>query len=541
MSKIRWLQISDLHFGDNTTSSKNCREGLLQYIESLHNKKIEIDYVFITGDIIFAKGITQKLRNQRHQIYKEAIEYIKKIYVLLWPGADEKFITNRIFIVPGNHDLVRSKARQNTIKGLLDEYRNNENGAIDSSYIEDTISAMREYFTFYNRFASKSVVGKAKDLVHYVVETEKINVLHINTCLASSADGDDGNLVIGLELLNNALEKIKNKKPIIAIAHHNFDCLNKMDQRKMEILLKNKNVCLYLCGHAHERESTLVFRANQTKVLNSFTCGTLMPVEQDIKKNDSIFYQGEFDLNMSAGTVYAHKWTFLEGWHEDKSFGLSQDINDNYRSFNARYDYSYKPLGAQDDNMIISKIVTHQSADRNIAFLNLNEKAGKSLSIYGIGLSSISKHTELLDRILDSNGTVRFCMVAPQIFKESICRQVEDVELMARKCELDAINFCIYANHIDEYIRKEYYDDIKKSMERIKDFKKQRQGKPGLFQVRMIESFIPLSINIINEETENEHRSTPESEVESSLHVELVLAIDEIYNKCKCQISNGLI
>ena len=80
--------------------------------------------------------------------------------------------------------------------------------------------------------------------MHYVIETDIINILHINTCIASCEDGDDGKLILGFKLLNDAIEGIKNNKPTIAIAHHNFDCFNKEEQRKLELLLKEKNILI---------------------------------------------------------------------------------------------------------------------------------------------------------------------------------------------------------------------------------------------------------------------------------------------------------
>ncbi len=498
-NKVTWIQISDIHLGDNSAYSKKCREALLEYAK---NAAGNIDYIFITGDIIFAKG---KGPLDRTKAYNEAVKFVKKMYTLLW-GEDDSItdMSKRIFVVPGNHDLKRNKARIGCISSLLTSYNESEKGVIDYSYLENTVLSMSDFFVFYRKITSNDIVSQAKQRIHYVIETDKINVLHINTCVASCNDGDDGKLIIGFELLNNALEKIKNNKPTIAIAHHNFDCLNKNDQKRLEILLKEKNISLYLCGHAHERESNLVSRTNQIKRLDTFTCGTLMPIEGDMNKNDSVFYRGIMDLGTLDGQIHAFAWDLENGWHDDKRFGLVQGVNDNYRFFCTKNDIDYRTISkrVEGEKGIISKIVSQQSYQRNNAFMRLNDKAKESLSIYGIGITSVSKNTELFDRILDSGGRIKLCMVDPHVFKSKECfeNSTKNKEFYNGLCSLKNTNFCIYANHIDEYIRKEYYWDIMKSFDRIMNYKKSLKEKQECFEIRIIKSFIPLSINIINED-----------------------------------------
>lgn len=285
MSKIKWIQLSDLHLGNDSAFSEKSRKALLNYIRE-HDK--EIDFVFITGDIIYAKNL--KTEKEKKNAYYAAEEYIKELYSLIW--EDDKLFENlykRVFIVPGNHDIMRNTARTSCINGLRENYAQDMSGNIDSSFIENTLTSMKCYKSFYNKITGLKFRKKINNM-HYVFETDKINVLHINTCIASCGDSDDGKLILGFKLLNNVIEEINNNKPTIAIAHHNFDCFEKSEQKNIEILLKEKNIFLYLCGHAHERESNLVLRYNQMKMLNTFTCGTLLSTDGENKMNDTVFF-----------------------------------------------------------------------------------------------------------------------------------------------------------------------------------------------------------------------------------------------------------
>lgn len=494
--KIKWIQISDLHFGNQNEYCKKSREALKKYIAE---KKDDIDYVFITGDIIYAKSATDQ--GKKEEAYKEAGEYVKEIYKAIWgDDAADTELCRRIFIVPGNHDLIRSKAHRDSVKGMIEDYNKEGNEHIDVSYLDIVNTAFKKYYEFYETLTNDKLLNLAKNKFHYVIKTEDINILHINTCIASCSDNDTGKLLVGYDLISSALDDIDEQKPTIAIAHHNFDELAQAEREKLEILLKKYDVVLYLCGHAHMRESEMIIKYDQIKRLHSFTCGTLMSLDGKNNYVDTVIFQGELDLKLRSGRIDSVKWDLANEWHADRDFGLVQGIKDSYRTFSSDSinQVSSANLPAREYEKcnatgVYSQIVSHQSTERTRAFLDLNDNASSSLSIYGIGISSISKNTELLDRILIDGGVVKLCMVDPKVFK---------VEQCLESCNLDDTNFCVYSEHIDQYIRNEYYEDIQKSYRRVMDYKKNAELNGWNLQVRVLKSFIPLSINIINEDRE---------------------------------------
>ena len=494
--KIKWIQISDLHFGNKNEFCKKSREALKKYVAE---KKNEIDYVFITGDIIYAKSAAEQ--GKKEEAYDEAGEYIKEIYKAIWgDDAADTELCKHIFIVPGNHDLIRSKAHRNSVKGMIEDYDKEGNGHIDVSYLNIVNDALENYYEFYGALTNNNLLVSAKNKFHYVIKTDDLNILHINTCIASCSDDDTGKLLIGHDLISKALDDIDEQKPTIAIAHHNFEELSRTERATLEILLKKHDVVLYLCGHAHMRESEMIIKYNQVKRLHSFTCGTLMSLDGKYNYVDTVIFQGELDLKLRSGRIDSVKWDLANEWHEDMDFGLVQGIPDSYRTFSSDSidQVSVASLPAKgyeecDVTGVYSQIVSHQSTERTRAFLDLNDNASDSLSIYGIGISSVSKNTELLDRILINGGVVKLCMVDPNVFKTEQC---------LKTCNLDDTNFCVYSEHIDQYIRNEYYEDIHKSYRRVIDYRKKVESKGWNLQVRVLKSFIPLSINIINEDRE---------------------------------------
>lgn len=506
MSKIKWIQLSDLHFGRNSPFCQNSREELRDFI-SKHRK--DIDYMFITGDIIYAADATTP--QKKAKAYQDAERYLKDICRSLWgdSGLDDN-IHERVFIVPGNHDLIQNQARRSLINGLRKDYSDGREGTIDASYLENTRNAMKHFFVFYDKLASRKNMKNMRKKMHFVVETDQINVLHINTCVSSSSSKeDDGNLIIGYDLINDALSSIQNSKPTIAIAHHSFEFLNRQEKKKLELALKEKDVCLYLCGHAHERESNLLAHYNQRKVLSTYTCGTLMAEGGGNREINTTVFLGELDIGSKVGQIRSFIWDLDNRWHDDMDFGLVQDPKGDQG--NCRYFGPSRFAGGDAAKLltdgtdgITAQIVSHLSPDRKMAFLQLNKKAQESLSIYGIGITSVSKDKDLLTRILSAGGKVQLCMVDPDVFKsETDGHENGCFGQHPPACGLKETNFCVYGEHMNKYMRDNYYRDMKDSYDRLQKFQqKTAQGLPGEFKVKILRSFIPMSINIINENTD---------------------------------------
>lgn len=112
MSMIRWLHISDLHFNDEDMSTIMLRDELPKF---LSKNNFFCDYVFCTGDI----------RVGRMGIFPdEAAAYLKQIC------SATKTDTNRLFIVPGNHDIdISTEGRDESIARVMFQ----RNGYYDSS------------------------------------------------------------------------------------------------------------------------------------------------------------------------------------------------------------------------------------------------------------------------------------------------------------------------------------------------------------------------------------------------------------------------
>lgn len=100
---LGWLHLSDLHFLDrHAWRDSRALNKLLEDLESRLKAGLRVDLVFCTGDIGFGETKAEPLTMQ----YADAKAFFDRVLEICSLGSD------RLFLVPGNHDIDRSKVRK---------------------------------------------------------------------------------------------------------------------------------------------------------------------------------------------------------------------------------------------------------------------------------------------------------------------------------------------------------------------------------------------------------------------------------------------
>lgn len=296
---FNWIQLSDIHFNYKNFGTRKLRDELVSYIEKLRREQ-QFDVMLITGDIAFKGGKYQE----------ELCSFIDKL--LCSAGLDR----GKLCMVPGNHDLERHDHRTYLINGILKSEEPCEKAnTINARSFKDLVNDQKAYFAFHKKMFSEPYPQKE---LHYIKEFDCFNVVHINTCLLSGADKEEGALVIGQEKLYNVIQVLKesSEKFNIAIAHHTLDCLDDNEQRFMENTLIDCDVDILLCGHMHKPKYT--FRADDYRAIPMFTCGAGIAD----KYVQACFITGKIDLALNSGSVTYHSWHQInQNWFIDNSIG----------------------------------------------------------------------------------------------------------------------------------------------------------------------------------------------------------------------------
>lgn len=303
MSLIRWLHISDLHFGHNSYTVDEMRRCLVALSKNIGH----IDFLFITGDLRYGK-------EERTTYPQATINFVKNLQAAL--GVNKQ----STYIVPGNHDVNRSDELTLIINGAKKAYKTT-NGNIRTETLNYIQMQREPFLQIY-----QELCGRKEPTVHYSIETEHFNIIHINTAIFSAEDSEDGDLIVGTRLLQDAAKMVNPNKASIVLAHHPFESLRIEEQGQLEIFLKKHNAVLYLCGHKHVALCQDIKISRQSSSLWLYACGTNMDIDPQLETTDMDIFVGEIDSDKLHGNVQAYKWSRKNNtWIPDSDFSFPQN------------------------------------------------------------------------------------------------------------------------------------------------------------------------------------------------------------------------
>lgn len=327
MDDLTVLHLSDLHVDDTGIRKNLLLNNLLIDIENEMQYSNNI-IIVVTGDLVNKANYKNK---------KEIIEFFKKLRDVL----DEK--VKHIYIVPGNHDKVRSE---------IDE-------AILFS-MEKDISMADELKWRYFRVAFEEYNNLVKDIYRifypsnkiaervfndtYGVHIDPINgknicVIQFNTAWASKGEKDQRQLYIGayqLQELRKMYAEKYNKLPkkkidlTLALAHHPLNWLTgkEEDLIQEEILSSTGfNVNAYICGHTHNRD--IINWYNNRRSMTTLVSGLGWPDGSTQHPYAHTYSSYVFNLDVNSIDVYVRSSDDAYSFQSDFRIYTNQIDRDN--------------------------------------------------------------------------------------------------------------------------------------------------------------------------------------------------------------------
>lgn len=248
-----WIHLSDMHFGHRNTSHQWDQRLVL---DSLHRDIIRLpergipipEAMLVTGDIAFSGTGDQ---------YTAAGLWIDKVASTLAITRD------RIFVVPGNHDVDRSVDRKDrNVARLL-------RGLRDGDEILDEIlenvgdrALLTSRLAPYLAFASGYPSVQAPDPLFWAHKFVTANglpvrIIGLSTALLSAGDVDHGKLRLGKKPLATTLSDThKDRELVLVLTHHPLRGGWLADQRDTDGWVQSR-AHVHLFGHVHEADSEL--------------------------------------------------------------------------------------------------------------------------------------------------------------------------------------------------------------------------------------------------------------------------------------------
>nr|VFJ51378.1 MAG: Calcineurin-like phosphoesterase [Candidatus Kentron sp. DK] len=311
MTKVCWLHLSDWHQEGKNFDRKVVRDALL---DDIKNRKgidpllEQVNFVVFSGDLA-GKG------NDADEYETAQLELLDPILEAVGLGQD------RLFMVPGNHDLNR-----NHIEEMLPPLLQHPLTSRESVQQWLTNDAKRERalepFAIYRNFVSGYTKQPNPDyasIKYFDINGKQVALLGINSAwmCARHKETDEkgkerildrGYLIIGEPQIHDALREIASADIRIAALHHPFDWLINFDQIVVRPRLMS-GCHFILHGHGHQPKVDLGGTEGDCITIPAGACF-------DRRDFPNSYNWVHLDLLSGTGNVWLRRWG-KDKWTED--------------------------------------------------------------------------------------------------------------------------------------------------------------------------------------------------------------------------------
>jgi predicted MPP superfamily phosphohydrolase len=259
--QLTWLHISDIHFQSKTGwRDRTVTKGLIAFLRHSFDKdpSLKPDLIFCTGDLAFGELSDSPIVDQ----YIQAEGFFDELLAI---SGKEGFplAKNRLFVVPGNHDVNR-KSVDEYVQKLFSGWADNAhvriqeiNQKFDSKSEEflRIFKRQKEYGDFIEKYLPHQYDkdGRAFYAKTISIHGLKIGIAGFNSAwLCSGPENEDRKIWVAAQWqLNQAWHILEDATIRIGLMHHPIDWVNAAER---SVLAKriSTDFHFWLHGHAHE-------------------------------------------------------------------------------------------------------------------------------------------------------------------------------------------------------------------------------------------------------------------------------------------------
>ena len=263
-----WVHLSDIHVGHGDPAHRWDQKMVLREIArdvvAARAEGLDIpapDALLVTGDVAFSGNGVVRAPDTKSREYEGAKAFLLEVAGKL--GLAEK----DVFVVPGNHDVDRSKDRDRNTARLVKALQSGDD-ALDTVLGDlegrkRLAGRMAAYLAFAADLAPACLgpLREPEDRLSWSMRLQRgrgltVRLVGLNTALLSSGDNDFGNLRLGNEQLQRTFDDppiADDGELVIALSHHPLRGWL-ADAKDAEAKIR-RYAHLHLCGHVHEAES----------------------------------------------------------------------------------------------------------------------------------------------------------------------------------------------------------------------------------------------------------------------------------------------
>ena len=313
MEGLTWLHLSDWHQGSKEFDRQVVGDALIEDLKkraAISPDLAKIDFIVFSGDLAYHG------KSEEYKVAKG--EFLERLLEATGLGPD------RLFIVPGNHDLDMDDFKflpPALLKPLISD-----------SEVQEWIVEERQRgivlqpFNAFAKFITEQTKQKNPDfsnISRLEIEGKKIALLGINSAWMCGRNvdtngkvNDKGYALIGEPQIHQSLKDISDADIKIAILHHPFEWLNEFDRRHIEERLINE--CDFILnGHQHTPDAKQISRNNGFYVHISTGASYADRISKDPLFINAYNFV-HLDCDTKQGTVFLRRWSDRQNiWLKD--------------------------------------------------------------------------------------------------------------------------------------------------------------------------------------------------------------------------------
>lgn len=310
--RITWLHLSDLHVSTSVDSEwKAERSAILSDIRDhqtsagaeLPNRAgcmLRPDVIFVTGDLAWS-GKTEE--------YQEVEDFLRELLEIT------QLTPERLFVVPGNHDVDRSAVEGNgyhtaAVRMLADPSLNPQalnNIAKGFWPLEGPLLAKFDAYTRSQKRLGVKYGSNTSYSVSLEIGGAQIEVLGLNSAWTSFEKDEDTRrvLMLGLPQIDERLSSRNAPALRIGLMHHPRDTLHNADAASALDKLLLNNTCVLLTGHMHDQR--IVYEHEPEREHVRFAAGAVYADQS--RWSQHAYSYGICDLASGEVTAYMRRAT----------------------------------------------------------------------------------------------------------------------------------------------------------------------------------------------------------------------------------------
>ncbi len=252
---VTWLHLSDLHAYAAKTGW-DARRILSHLTPDIVEMKVKYglspDLIFFTGDLAYGHFGNGKSKSIKHQ-FDDGHSIIEKVRKSCVPKVSKR----NVFIVPGNHDIVRDKATEDQSEWLIKQRNRDgvlnmiQNGSVQWKRFMDRLEEYRKFLVRnkYGHLLQNS--SQLNYLEKRVVNGLQLKIIGLNTAWSCCKDNEKGKIWSCADWQLGSLLKSQQEKCMnIILMHHPVNWFVEHEDPLLKSrLAQSSNFILH--GHEH--------------------------------------------------------------------------------------------------------------------------------------------------------------------------------------------------------------------------------------------------------------------------------------------------